>query len=180
MKACKICHALTLELDETGRCLGCATAKAATDCRTTYGKFVAWQYAKEQGWQLPQLEPLPVAPEEVPTAPAPAQKAPKAKKAPVYLPCAQCGAEFRKTRNTQRFCCRACQLENHRISAKAKGRARSPKQGQRYCVVCGEPLPEEMHLTKITCSEECRIARHNQKARECARRQRAREAAKHG
>lgn len=62
-KSCKICHVPALELNSTGRCPGCAAAKAATDARTTYGKFVAWQHAKEQGWQLPQLEPLPVAPE---------------------------------------------------------------------------------------------------------------------
>lgn len=46
-KGCKICHALTLELDPTGRCSGCAAVKAANEAGISYGEFMAQKYARE-------------------------------------------------------------------------------------------------------------------------------------
>lgn len=176
-KGCKICHALTLELDATGRCLGCAMAKAATDAGTTYGKFVARRYV---GSVMLPLLPLELEPEEpVDDAPTPKPKK-AAKKTPVMRTCVYCGKEYRRITGNQRFCCHECQEAQHRIDARNRMRAKANNQGRRYCVVCGKPIPEEQHLLKNTCSEECRIARHNEKAREGAARQREREAAQRG
>lgn len=53
-KGCKICHAVTLELDGTGRCANCAAAKEATDSGTSYGKYMAQMAVQPVVRRLPK------------------------------------------------------------------------------------------------------------------------------
>lgn len=153
MKGCKICHALTPELDSTGRCLGCAMAKAATDAKTTYGKFVA-----ARG----RCEPVATSEEiELPVLDINGGK--------THI-CEWCGKAFPLRGTTARYCSKLCRDNAHRIMARNAARARKGQVGKRYCLICGKELPEDSCWTRKTCPGECNyIHRKNQKKAKNAR-----------
>lgn len=138
-KGCKICHATTLELDATGRCLGCATAKAATDAGTTYGKFVSAQRIQR---------------------PVRAVQAPKAvelefEEMPAIRPCACCGKLFQPSNLRCKYCGPECRDIVRQEQAKESARKKKGQIVPRYCPVCGKEFPKEMDIRQIACPGEC-------------------------
>lgn len=166
-KGCKICHAITLELDSTGRCLSCALAKAATDSGITYGKFVAAGF-----------KPQPVEPVEEIVFPEPEpQEAPKPETKKGH-PCAWCGTMIFDNRRT--YCCDQCQRDHNKVYTRDKARKRKGQIGPRYCAICGAELPEELHWAKKACPGKCSWLYREIQARKKSAAYQARKKAKDG
>lgn len=142
-KACKICRAVTLELDATGRCLSCALAKAAANAGTTYGKFVAKGLRYEPDIDFDFTEP----PEPAPKPQKPAE--------PRYRECDFCGRLFNAALSNKRFCSKDCRMSQHKIEARERARVRAGNVGKRFCLICGKEIPPEANWNRKTCPGEC-------------------------
>lgn len=151
-KGCKICHAVTLELDSTGRCASCAAAKAATDAGATYGKFLAAQAAREE-----ELE---------------RKKWAEYAESPKTSVCAWCGEPFNPRGTSARYCCPECRETAHREMAKERYRKKH-NLAPRLCLHCGKPIAEDVNWLMKTCSKECQKAHRERKKKEYAARYRA-------
>lgn len=138
-RGCKICHAVTLELDSTGRCLNCAAVKAATDSGTTYGKFMAAQRSQEPETVIP--EPVEVEPEIV--------------ELPAIRPCACCGKPFFHRSISHKYCGPECQKVAKREQARVSARKKNGPAEPRHCPICNKEFPPEMDLRQIACPGEC-------------------------
>ena len=166
-KGCIACHALTLELDENGRCMGCAAAKAASDAGMTYGKYIS---ARDAGRFIPS--PPPVV-EEI--------EVPEQKGKPPKRKCEWCGELFNPRGTTARYCSDKCRVPAHRKMAKERYREKMGQNGPRFCAVCGKEIPWEVTALQKTCSLECREEYNHAKRRKDAARNRAkRKAAENG
>lgn len=144
-KGCKICHALTLELDSTGRCLGCAAALAAYKSRMTYGRFMTLNG---------RLAPVKVtAVEELPSE-NPDGRA---------CVCEHCGKPFPWNGHIAKYCSPECRAIGKREQNRAYVRKRAGHSGIRYCVFCGEQLPDSARWNTTICGkEDCKEKRQNQ------------------
>lgn len=90
--------------------------------------------------------------------------------------CKFCGKEFWVDRATRKYCSEACYKSKNRENTHTRYVADHPETlEQRYCVICGEPLPLGTSRSQITCgSPECREERNRQTKRESSRRLRER------
>lgn len=90
--------------------------------------------------------------------------------------CKSCGKEFWAKYNTKKYCSEDCYKVGNRKNSHTRYVAEHPEtQEQRYCVICGKPLPLGTNRTQITCgSQECRHERNMQTKRESNRRARER------
>lgn len=90
--------------------------------------------------------------------------------------CKCCGKEFWAKYGTKKYCSEDCYKAGNRKNSHTRYVAEHPEtQEQRYCVICGKPLPLGTNRTQITCgSPECRHERNMQTKRESNRRARER------
>lgn len=158
-KACKICRAVTQELDPTGRCQSCAMAKAATDSGTTYGKFMA-KGGYSAPWGAPAFIAVPATPE--------GEKTTEGRK------CDWCGKIFQPVAKTTRFCSEQCRQTGHRVEARERGRLRAGNVGDRFCLVCGKKIPPEVSWRRKTCPGECSYRHRMERRRQTDAKYRAR------
>lgn len=163
-KGCKICHATTLELDSTGRCLGCATVLKASERKMSYGKYMALKS---------QCEPVETEAEEWQTPTGPFHEED-------WHRCAFCGKLLFSLYPRQRFCSKDCQTFQHRIDARNRARTKSGQTGDRLCAVCGAVMPWDFSLKRKTCSAECKAQYVSQQRREKYAREKAGKAAQNG
>lgn len=70
--------------------------------------------------------------------------------------CRYCGKSFEPESGNQFHCSQECSREAARAREKQKALA---GKAQRYCVICGAPLPLEISARRLTCSKECSEAR---------------------
>lgn len=127
-RGCKICHALTPELDATGR-------------KVSYGKLVQLKGLYAPVTAIEEIEP----PEPVPE-PEPGEET---------RLCQQCGKSFPLRGTTARYCSDPCRKEAHKALMRKRAREKRKLTGKRFCAVCGKELPEDAHWNLKTCSEEC-------------------------
>lgn len=66
--------------------------------------------------------------------------------------CKVCGGLYEPIRGNQRYCSKAC----NEVARKERERKKVLEgKVQRYCEICGKPLPLEMSAARLTCSKEC-------------------------
>lgn len=70
--------------------------------------------------------------------------------------CRFCGETFQPKQRNQFYCGRNCSYE----AQKKRDREKNERgKTQRYCVICGKPLPLSCHANRLTCSKECKEKR---------------------
>lgn len=114
----------------------------------SYGKYMAkYNYAP------PCLNNLP---EEI-MPPVKKSAIPEYRKEDYIAPlemreCKFCGDTFQPEKRNQLYCGRNCSYE----AAKKRDREKHTMgKVQRYCVICGGPLPLSCHANRLTCSKAC-------------------------
>lgn len=152
---CRVCLAPKGkdELDTSGRCRICRSAKAATDAGLTYGKYIAAQRETSAASVWPNST-LPV--------------------------CKYCGGPIPSAARNREFCCFTCRKSWDDATRKKTAQGREPPPAAagkpvvaRLCVWCGK----EMEFgQRLYCCIKCRDAAHA--ARDAAKR-RERENRKH-
>lgn len=66
--------------------------------------------------------------------------------------CRHCGKSFEPESGNQFYCTQEC----HRKAAKAREKQKAlAGKVQRYCVICGAPLPLEISARRLTCAKKC-------------------------
>lgn len=163
MKGCKVCHAVTQELDPTGRCQSCAAVLKASTLNLTYGKFMAAKAA-----------PTPVKPIEVEELPS---------ENPDGTPhiCEYCGKTYFWNGHVAKYCSPECRAIGKREANRAYARKLAGHSGIRYCVFCGEQLPDSARWNTSICGKEaCKEKRQNQWLRTKQARAKAKREAKNG
>ncbi len=77
--------------------------------------------------------------------------------------CRYCGKTFEPESGNQFHCSQECSREAARAREKQKALA---GKVQRYCIICGEPLPLAVSARQKTCSKECSKEYHRRYDRE--------------
>lgn len=161
-KGCKICHALTPELDATGRCLGCALVLEAQTRKVSYGKLVLLKGLYAPVTAIEEIEP------------------PEPELGEETRLCQWCGKSFPPRGTTARYCSDPCRKEAHKALMRNRNREKRKLTGKRFCAVCGKELPEDAHWNLKTCSEECGYIHRQNVRRANNARYRERKAAANG
>lgn len=163
-KGCKICHALTLELDPTGRCLGCALVLEAKTRKVSYGNLMALKR---------RPEPVRICEEDL-------QKPEALPDGGKWSNCAWCGKLFQGRNSAQRFCSKDCYSFQHRIDERNTQRKKKGQVGPRSCAVCGKEIPVDRRWNAKTCSDVCKDIFLERQYRGKYSRKKAGKAAKNG
>lgn len=72
--------------------------------------------------------------------------------------CRHCGIAFTPHHNSQRYCTPKCQQAHKQELYRRRYAAKKDTQ-ERFCVVCGTPLPPNTKSQVITCSPDCSVIR---------------------
>lgn len=124
MKRCKICR-VEAELDDQGRCGGCAASQKALDSGMSYGRYMAMLEA--QGKSKIRARRVEI----------------------IMATCPWCGMDFPKT-GKRVYCSDNCR----RQADKAKNRIRPGTLPIKTCPLCGREFRPEKRDT-IYCSRAC-------------------------
>lgn len=84
-------------------------------------------------------------------------------KEPVQKRCLQCGEWFVPKNGNQKYCGTDCQYEA--FKKRQRDQALRGKE-QRYCAICGAPLPLSTSIRILTCSKACSEERKREYERE--------------
>lgn len=84
-------------------------------------------------------------------------------KQPAQRQCIRCGEWFTPKNGNQRYCGTECQYEA--IKKRQRDQALQGKV-QRYCAICGAPLPLSTSVRILTCSKACSEERKREYERE--------------
>lgn len=159
-KGCKICHALTLELDSTGRCASCAAVLEAQTRKVSYGNLMAAKHRQEPEKPIRVRESVELEFEEL----------------PAIRPCACCGKLFQPSNLRCKYCGPECRNVVKQEQAKESARKKKGQIVPRYCPVCGKEFPQEMDIRQIACPGECtRLYRKRKTIERLAAKERERE-----
>lgn len=146
-KGCKVCHAVTQELDAEGRCGSCAAAFEAAKSKLTYGKFMVLK-----------SRPAPVKPVEIEELPS---ENPDGRE----YTCGCCGRVFYKTGPRAVYCSEECRAEGRRKTARDCERRKKGDNGPRYCEICGERIPEDSNRMRKICGKAICAAKRQERYR---------------
>lgn len=130
MKGCKICHSLTAELDENGRCGCCADVLAASVANLSYGKYMALKRKEMENKRVSGKQHENV--------------------------CAYCGKPILEGRK-RKYCGRHCREQaNYRNLLEENG-VLEMEIAPRICDICGKEFyPKRRNSTAKRCSDECK------------------------
>lgn len=153
MKRCKVCKSAS-NVNASGRCRLCQTAKDALEAGISYGEFVSRRVnTRKLSTDEVSLTDLK-----------------KTKK------CRWCGAEFVVGNRNKAYCSDECRkAQNDVWNRERKARGATPPLCERACVICGSIFMPKV-TQQITCSSECSLARRREMARDL--RMKARESQK--
>lgn len=114
-KGCKICHAVSLELDSSGRCGSCAAVFRTIATGESYGQLMARRY--DEGKLRAKTVEVSVKPKK------------KAAEPTIRKVCAYCGTEFMAISDKKKYCSATCKRDVWRQNYGKKKRDEAEKTG---------------------------------------------------